>query len=360
MKKLNSDRPSQTINCLEIMTHSNSDRHNLSITFCCLFNQVMHEIKRSPITIKILYRKIMMFKKLIQTILLGCTIILCLFFGIAHSQSESATLPASSNLQLGIDRFLSSIPSGYYTISTVEELKNVIDNSQPLLVDVRESSEYQSGYIPSAISIPLRTLAQNLDQIPSDRPVILYCSTGYRSALGVMTLQLLGYENVRGFPLSFVGWKDAGEKIAASNIRELQERSGQMVYQARQTLKDQHGNNWQAIAFKRIRNDGKTSFFLRLVGFPNVAEIDRSQPLTLTNSLGEILTATDSSNYIFTDTFEPQPNVGQYNLQPVLSQLQAEIPLKLSLPIIGDEAISLSVPPSFVEEWQTVGNYKSP
>jgi rhodanese-related sulfurtransferase len=318
----------------------------------------MHEIKRSPVTVKTLQGETLMFKKLIQTIVIGCAIALCFFTGIDQSQSFAAALPASMNLQSGVDRFLTSIPDSYFTIATIEELKSVIDNSQPILVDVREPSEYQSGYIPNAISIPLRTLAQNLDQIPSDRPVILYCSTGYRSAMGVMTLQLLGYENVRGFPLSFAGWKEAGEKIAVSNIRALKEASGQMVYQARQTLKDQHGNNWQAIAFERIRNDGQTSFFLRLVGFPKVAEIDRSQPLTLTNSLGKILTASDSSNDIFADSFAPQPNVGQYNLQPLLSQLQAEIPLKLSLPIIGDEAISLSVPPSFVEEWQTIANYR--
>jgi len=299
----------------------------------------------------------MIFNKLIQTILIGCTIVLCLLGGIDQSQSFAADLPASLNLQPSVDRFLTSIPSGYYTIATVEELKSVIDTSQPLLIDVREPSEYQSGYIPNAISIPLRTLTQNLNRIPNDRPVIMYCSTGYRSAMGVMTLQLLGYENVHGFPLSFAGWKDAGEKIAISNIRELKEASGQMVYQSRQTLKDQHGNNWQAIAFKRIRKDGKTSFFLRLVGFAKVAEIDRSQPLTLTDSLGKILTATDSSNDIFTDSFDPQPNVGQYNLQPLLSQLQAEIPLKLSLPIIGDEAISLSIPPNFVEEWKAIASY---
>jgi len=300
----------------------------------------------------------MIFKKLIQTILLGFTIVLCLFTGIDQSQSFAAVLPASLNLQSGVDRFLTSIPDGYYTIATIEELKSVIDTSQPLLIDVREPSEYQSGHIPNAISIPLRTLTQNLDQIPSDHPVIMYCSSGYRSAMGVMTSQLLGYENVRGFPLSFAGWKDAGEKLAVSNIRGLKEASGQMVYQSRQTLKDQHGNNWQAIAFKRIRKDGKTSFFLRLVGFAKVAEIDRSQPLTLTDSLGKILTATDSSNDIFTDSFEPQPNVGQYNLQPILSQLQAEIPLELSLPIVGDEALSLSVPSAFVKEWQTIGNYR--
>jgi rhodanese-related sulfurtransferase len=80
-------------------------------------------------------------------------------------------------------------------------------------VDVRESSEYQSGHIPNAINIPLRTLAHQVNEIPYDRPVVLYCSSGYRSAMGVMTLHLLGYDNVKGFPPSFVGWKAAGEAI---------------------------------------------------------------------------------------------------------------------------------------------------
>ncbi|MGA9380759.1 MAG: rhodanese-like domain-containing protein [Phormidium sp.] len=60
------------------------------------------------------------------------------------------------------------------------------------------------------------TLAHNLNQIPRDRPVVLYCSSGYRSAMGVMTLHLLGYENVQGFPPSFAAWQAAGEAIAFS------------------------------------------------------------------------------------------------------------------------------------------------
>lgn len=97
----------------------------------------------------------MIFKKLIQMILLGFTIVVCLLAGIDQSQSIAATLPISLNLQSGVDRFLTSIPKDYYTITTVEELKSVIDTSQSLLVDVREPSEYQSGHLPSAISIPL-------------------------------------------------------------------------------------------------------------------------------------------------------------------------------------------------------------
>jgi rhodanese-related sulfurtransferase len=122
----------------------------------------------------------------------------------------------SLNLKPEVNRFLTSIPPDYYTIGSVEGLKSLLKDSQAVLVDVRESSEYQTGYIPNAINIPLRTLVQSLDQIPRDRPVVVYCASGYRSAIGVMTLHLLGYEKVQGFPPSFAGWKAAGEATAKS------------------------------------------------------------------------------------------------------------------------------------------------
>jgi hypothetical protein len=144
----------------------------------------------------------------------------------------------------------------------------------------------------------------------------------------------------------------------AAAIRQLEEAPGQIVYQSRQTLKDQHGNNWQAIAFKRIRPDGQTSFELRLVGFPGVVEIDRTQPLILTDSLGKTLAAADASNDLFTENHRPEPNIGQYDLQPLLPQLQAEIPLKLTLPTLSGEAVRLSIAPSFTQEWQTVASHQ--
>ncbi|QLE45379.1 rhodanese-like domain-containing protein (plasmid) [Nostoc sp. C052] len=171
----------------------------------------------------------MISKKLIQTILLGFAMCFCLLLGVEQdptiaaslteaesiSQERMQTLLEPHNLESGVDRFLTSIPVGYYTIASVEELKSLLKKSQPMLVDVREASEYRSGHIPNAINIPLRTLSHNLNQIPRTRPVVLYCSSGYRAAMGVMTLHLLGYENVQGFPPSFVGWKNAKEAIAS-------------------------------------------------------------------------------------------------------------------------------------------------
>ena len=92
------------------------------------------------------------------------------------------------------------------------------------------------------------------------------------------------------------------------------------------------------------------------MGFPGVVEIDRAQPITLTNSLGKALTASADSRDLFADAAQPATNVGQYDLQPLLSELQTEIPLILTLPTTAIEPTILSVSPSVVQEWQAVAN----
>ena len=143
-----------------------------------------------------------------------------------------------------------------------------------------------------------------------------------------------------------------------ATIRQLEEAPGQIVYQSRQTLPDQQGDRWQVIAFNRIRPGGSTSFYLRLVGFPGTADIDRSRPLTLTTSLGQVLTAIDASSQIFTDASAPEPNVGQYDLQPIVSQLSEVTPMQVSLPMLNKGDILLSISPILIQEWKTVAEYQ--
>ncbi|SRR5579883_594332 len=143
---------------------------------------------------------------------------------------------------------------------------------------------------------------------------------------------------------------------AAAVIRQMEEAPGQVVYQSHQTLQDQHGTSWQAIAFKRLRPTGETSFNLRLVGFPGAVAIDHVQPLMVTTSLGSRLTIADNSSAIFTQTTQPEANVGQYDLQPFLAELHAEIPLQLAVPMLNDDPVRLTVSPALVQEWQTIAN----
>ncbi|OKH27164.1 DUF3122 domain-containing protein [Chroogloeocystis siderophila] len=137
-------------------------------------------------------------------------------------------------------------------------------------------------------------------------------------------------------------------------IRQLEEAPGQMVYQSRQTLKDQWGNIWQAIAFKRVRPEGTATIYLRLVAFPGVVEVDHTRPLKLINSLGKTWTANDVSQQIFTDSAHPEPNVAQYDLQPILMQLNPAVPLRLEVPSLSQSSITLNVSPALLEEWRSL------
>ncbi|MEA5448028.1 DUF3122 domain-containing protein [Leptolyngbya sp. CCNP1308] len=141
---------------------------------------------------------------------------------------------------------------------------------------------------------------------------------------------------------------------AQAALRQLEEAPGQIVYQSRQTLKDQQGNSWQAIAFKRTHLAKKATIYLRIVGFPGTAELDHSQPLTLTDSLGKTLTATDISQEMFADKTQIELNAAEYDLQPILMQLELGIPLQLSLPTLDQAEITLNVSPEVVEEWQSL------
>ncbi|MEA5573516.1 rhodanese-like domain-containing protein [Calothrix sp. UHCC 0171] len=154
-------------------------------------------------------------------ILLSFYVLIYTFFGVYDasalasplSQTQKIAVVSTSDvdLKIAVDSYLKSIPGDYYTVGKVEGLKQLLKQDKVFLVDVREPSEYASGHIGDAINIPLRTLTQNLDKIPEKQPVVVYCSSGYRSAMAVMSLHLLGYENVRGFPPSMNGWKAANQ-----------------------------------------------------------------------------------------------------------------------------------------------------
>jgi phage shock protein E len=64
------------------------------------------------------------------------------------------------------------------------------------VVDVRSPREYEGGAYRGAINIPLPSLAARLREIPKDRPVVLYCASGMRSASAARVLARAGYADV--------------------------------------------------------------------------------------------------------------------------------------------------------------------
>ncbi len=68
---------------------------------------------------------------------------------------------------------------------------------QPMVIDVRKKSEYDSEHVLEAINIPLNQLNQHLAEIPKDKPFVLHCAGGYRSMIAASMLKQRGWENFK-------------------------------------------------------------------------------------------------------------------------------------------------------------------
>jgi molybdopterin/thiamine biosynthesis adenylyltransferase/rhodanese-related sulfurtransferase len=81
---------------------------------------------------------------------------------------------------------------------------------QATFLDVREQDEFDAGMIPGAIFIPRGHLeSQAESKLPQkDRPVIIYCAAGNRSAFAAKTLEQLGYRDVVSMSGGFGQWKN--------------------------------------------------------------------------------------------------------------------------------------------------------
>ena len=98
-----------------------------------------------------------------------------------------------------------------------------------VLVDVRESEEWDAGHIPGAKHVPRGYLESRIEGAAPDRSqrVVLYCASGQRSALAASTLkEQLGYENVASMNGGITLWKDRGYtvEVPQSLTKEQRER----------------------------------------------------------------------------------------------------------------------------------------
>jgi phage shock protein E len=64
------------------------------------------------------------------------------------------------------------------------------------IIDVRTIDEFRDGAYPGAINIPLSSLSARLDDIPTGKPVVLYCSSGGRSAWAARIMRRAGFPEV--------------------------------------------------------------------------------------------------------------------------------------------------------------------
>ncbi|MET0687152.1 MAG: molybdopterin-synthase adenylyltransferase MoeB [Solirubrobacteraceae bacterium] len=130
-------------------------------------------------------------------------------------------------------------PSGAEVIRQIKSQVQEVDPAEVsehlgngiVLVDVRESDEWDRGHLPGAVHVPRAYLESRIEGAVKDRDarIVLYCASGQRSALGAHTLkELLGYTNVASMTGGITLWKDRGYKVEQPTVltREQKERYG--------------------------------------------------------------------------------------------------------------------------------------
>ncbi|MEM8721032.1 MAG: DUF3122 domain-containing protein [Cyanobacteria bacterium P01_G01_bin.39] len=130
-------------------------------------------------------------------------------------------------------------------------------------------------------------------------------------------------------------------------LRQHHETPNVLRYHAQDSLKDRDGNTWQVLLFPDNRFNSSTTYYLRLVGFPGVNSFIHPQSLEILTNQGKILTAADA----YAES-APAPNVGQYNLTPIVAQLTSAKSLKLSLPLNNQRQLALKIVPEVLAEWR--------
>jgi len=79
----------------------------------------------------------------------------------------------------------------------------------PLLVDVRTTREWEDAHIDGAVNLPLAHLGERVGTLPQDRPLVVYCASGYRSAIATSLLRRDGLPRVANLVGGLAAWISA-------------------------------------------------------------------------------------------------------------------------------------------------------
>ena len=88
----------------------------------------------------------------------------------------------------------------------------LINREDAVVLDVRDPGEYGAGHILGAKNVPLARIDEGAELAAKrkDRPVIVYCETGNRSAKAAAALKAKGYERVLNLSGGIGAWLQAG------------------------------------------------------------------------------------------------------------------------------------------------------
>lgn len=79
---------------------------------------------------------------------------------------------------------------------TPQKIRQLVNDERALLLDVRTPDEFRASCVKGSVNIPIDEIEARVAEIPTDRPIIVYCASGARSAAVQRYLSQIGYSAV--------------------------------------------------------------------------------------------------------------------------------------------------------------------
>lgn len=98
---------------------------------------------------------------------------------------------------------------GVTNLNDKEFQQELTDPSEKFLLDVRELSEVQQGYIPGMVHIPVGQLAERVNEVPKQQKILIYCRGGVRSGKAGKILLDNGFKDVSHLSGGINAWTGA-------------------------------------------------------------------------------------------------------------------------------------------------------
>lgn len=98
---------------------------------------------------------------------------------------------------------------------SVIQLTQLINHEQALIVDIRDAVVFNDGHIVNAINIPFVDFDQNAKRLEKDkqRPIVIVCATGQKSAVVMNKLKKQGFEKVYLLVGGMTAWSNASMPV---------------------------------------------------------------------------------------------------------------------------------------------------
>jgi hydroxyacylglutathione hydrolase len=105
-----------------------------------------------------------------------------------------------------------------------EELARRVDDGgpdAPIVLDVRNGSEYAAEHIPDSLHIPYGDIAARVEELPRDRQIAAICRGGKRSGLAASILQREGFADVIHVGKGVGAWRAAGNPVESGPAHDV-------------------------------------------------------------------------------------------------------------------------------------------